>query len=417
MQRMWVDKQEQSLTLHSSTQSPIMLSEISAVREKLKLTRLGIISEAGIAEIEVTSAAIRSLLVFGLSRTAPNVSIVESPTSTRELWDSTIRRFNVNPIKGIHQALDLGLIETASPNHVALYLRYTKGLDKDRIGEYLGFEDAFCVQVLSAFAESFDMDTKSFEECLRHFLATFRLPGESQKIDRIMEAFAIAFHTSNSTIFRGVDTAHILAFSTLMLNTDAHNPSIPKTQRMTKADFIRNHRGMDAGCDIPPRILEEIYDSITACEIQTLRDRDDNGNLFSDAEMCGWLKELSGSRFIHRAQWFMLSNHCLYYFDNQCAIDPIGFVPLEDIVVEQEAGHPRRILLRSSKGLFLKSARYAASTPRSDRNIILRAQDAKECHNWIQALRQSVVYTNARLSTATTVDCSPRGSFNSASMA
>lgn len=35
-----------------------------------------------------------------------------------------------------------------------------------------------------------------------------------------------------------------------MLNTDAHNPNIPKEKKMTLNQFIRNNSGMDNGKDI-----------------------------------------------------------------------------------------------------------------------------------------------------------------------
>jgi Sec7-like guanine-nucleotide exchange factor len=50
--------------------------------------------------------------------------------------------------------------------------------------------DPFIEQVLKEFAQLFDFTGKSFSESLRLFLSTFRLPGEAQCIDRLMEAFA-----------------------------------------------------------------------------------------------------------------------------------------------------------------------------------------------------------------------------------
>lgn len=49
---------------------------------------------------------------------------------------------------------------------------------------------------------------------------SFRLPGEAQKIDRMMEVFAHAFYAANRGPFADADCAHVLAFSILMLNTD-----------------------------------------------------------------------------------------------------------------------------------------------------------------------------------------------------
>lgn len=76
----------------------------------------------------------------------------------------------------------------------------------------------------------------SFDGALRYFLGNFRLPGEAQCIDRIMEAFASKLAKSLGTgrPFKTPDSVFILSFSTIMLNTDLHNPQIPVNKKMTK---------------------------------------------------------------------------------------------------------------------------------------------------------------------------------------
>ena len=65
------------------------------------------------------------------------------------------------------------------------------------------------------------------------FLDGFRLPGEAQKIDRLVEKFAERYVSCNAeSYFRSADVAYVLAYSVVMLNTDAHNPQV-KT-KMTK---------------------------------------------------------------------------------------------------------------------------------------------------------------------------------------
>ena len=51
-----------------------------------------------------------------------------------------------------------------------------------------------------------------------------------------------------------------------MLNTDAYNPQVKK--RMTKADFIKNNRGINANEDLPEEILSQIFDDIQNNEIR-----------------------------------------------------------------------------------------------------------------------------------------------------
>jgi hypothetical protein len=46
-------------------------------------------------------------------------------------------------------------------------------------------------------------------KALRHFLHGFRLPGEAQKIDRLMEKFAARFCEDHPGRFKSVDTAYV----------------------------------------------------------------------------------------------------------------------------------------------------------------------------------------------------------------
>jgi brefeldin A-inhibited guanine nucleotide-exchange protein len=62
------------------------------------------------------------------------------------------------------------------------------------------------------------------------------------------------------------DPAYVLAYSVIMLNTDAYNPQVKK--RMTKADFIKNNRGINDGSDLPEELLSGIFDDIHAKEIR-----------------------------------------------------------------------------------------------------------------------------------------------------
>src|SRR4051812_4542281 len=51
-----------------------------------------------------------------------------------------------------------------------------------------------------------------------------------------------------------------------MLNTDAHSPQVKK--RMTKADFLKNNRGINDGHDLPEELMSDIYDDIVNNEIR-----------------------------------------------------------------------------------------------------------------------------------------------------
>lgn len=94
-----------------------------------------------------------------------------------------------------------------------------------------GEEHKFNKDVMHCYVELIDFAGMNFVDALRRFLQGFRLPGEAQKIDRLMERFAERFCSQNSEDFASADTAYVLAYAIIMLNTDAHNPMVKN--RMT----------------------------------------------------------------------------------------------------------------------------------------------------------------------------------------
>lgn len=77
-----------------------------------------------------------------------------------------------------------------------------------------------------------------FDKALRQFLGSFHLPGESQKIERVLEKFAERYGESNPGIFNNAVTAHVLAYSLIMLNTDAHNRAVKKKVQKAIITFV-----------------------------------------------------------------------------------------------------------------------------------------------------------------------------------
>ncbi|PFH46320.1 hypothetical protein AMATHDRAFT_7967 [Amanita thiersii Skay4041] len=178
-----------------------------------------------------------------------------------------IKKFNFKPKRGVQFLVETGFISSRAPEDVAKFLLTTDGLSKGMIGEYLGEGDAENIATMHAFVNMLDFKDLPFVDALRVFLQAFRLPGEAQKIDRYMLKFAERYIAGNSkTPFANADAAYVLAYSVIMLNTDAHNPQVKK--RMTKADFIKNNRGINDNADLPEQYLSDIYDDIVNNEIR-----------------------------------------------------------------------------------------------------------------------------------------------------
>ncbi|KAJ3033191.1 Brefeldin A-inhibited guanine nucleotide-exchange protein 2 [Rhizophlyctis rosea] len=189
---------------------------------------------------------------------------IESLASRKQLLRTAIKQFNLKPSKGIKMLIEHAFI-TKDAASIASFLRSASGLTKASIGEYLGEGDAFNIQVMHAFIDAMDFVDMNFVDALRAFLQTFRLPGEAQKIDRIMEKFADRYCENNPSIFAKADTAYTLAFSVIMLNTDQHSSQIK--HRMDKQAFLKNNRGINDDSDLPDEYLGAIFDDIHDNEI------------------------------------------------------------------------------------------------------------------------------------------------------
>ncbi|CAG8743109.1 3427_t:CDS:2, partial [Acaulospora morrowiae] len=183
-----------------------------------------------------------------------------------------IKMFNFKPKKGINSLVSAGFIKSEEPSEIAKFLLTTEGLSKAMIGEYLGEGDADNIATMHAFVDLMDFKNMNFVEALRTFLQSFRLPGEAQKIDRFMLKFAERYVDGNPSQFANADTAYVLAYSVIMLNTDLHNPQIKR--RMTKDEFIRNNRGINDNSDLPEEFLTAIYDEIQNNEIKMKDEHD-----------------------------------------------------------------------------------------------------------------------------------------------
>ena len=101
--------------------------------------------------------------------------------------------FNAKPKKGVKELEKLGLLEkdgTVEERAAVLghFLRNTSGLDKTKIGEFIGGgDDEASEQLRKAYVSTFNVDGRSVVSSLRMFLGNFRLPGEAQQIDRILQ--------------------------------------------------------------------------------------------------------------------------------------------------------------------------------------------------------------------------------------
>ncbi|KAI2082552.1 guanine nucleotide exchange protein for ADP-robosylation factor [Ophidiomyces ophidiicola] len=195
---------------------------------------------------------------------------------------NAIRQFNFKPKRGMKLLLSEGFTRSDSPADIANFLLRNDRLDKAALGEFLGEGDAENIAIMHAFVDLMDFGNRGFVDALREFLQSFRLPGESQKIDRFMLKFAERYLTGNPKAFATADDPYVLAYSVIMLNTDLHSSKLKR--KMSKDDFIRNNRDLQ---DVSHEYLGGIYDEIANNEIVLFSERAHAANLGQQAPAPG----------------------------------------------------------------------------------------------------------------------------------
>ena len=240
-----------------------------------------------------------------------NISMAEDsirgsdPVLSHKFEENLDTAFEILQTKSLKKALDYLIacnMLTPSPRDIASFLRlYQSRIDTAVLGDFLGeggkdgdeVEHYNLIRLYYTSAISFV--GLNVEQGLRHFLTNcgFRLPGEAQKIDRIISTFSQCYWEDNAgdnskCPFHDQDTVFLISFAIIMLNTDLHKASmfaappgqtIPKQKqrkKMTKEEFMKNLRGVDNSEDLSREYLAQIYDSIAANPIAIYRSNDSN---------------------------------------------------------------------------------------------------------------------------------------------
>ncbi|XP_030748792.1 IQ motif and SEC7 domain-containing protein 1 isoform X2 [Sitophilus oryzae] len=227
--------------------------------------------ETSLGNLSNASSSTYTLVERSSDQQGAQQSYKISETIRKRQYRVGLNLFNKKPEKGITYLIRRGFLEN-SPQGVARFLITRKGLSKQMIGEYLGnLQNPFCMAVLECFAAELDLSGMQVDVALRKFQQHFRMPGEAQKIERLMEVFSQRYCQCNIDIvarLRSPDTIFVLAFAIIMLNTDLHTPNIKSERRMKLEDFIKNLRGIDDCGDIDSDMLTGVYERVKANEFK-----------------------------------------------------------------------------------------------------------------------------------------------------
>ena len=108
-----------------------------------------------------------------------------------------------------------------------------------KAASWLGDAGPERIRVRRAYMELFDWQSLNILAALRDLCGKLLLKGETQQVDRVLDAFSARWCACNSNHgFKATDVVHTICYSILMLNTDLHLAEIE--QKMTRTQFIKN---------------------------------------------------------------------------------------------------------------------------------------------------------------------------------
>lgn len=382
-----VDSCNQNQVLHYAARNPNLPPKIA---ELLLLSGADLIAlnGDGRSATELAQAANNEGFLRGVEISKFS-SAGKTLSPNAEIISRGISLFNSKPAKGIQFLVQQKIIED-NPDSIAQFLFEHDALSKKKIGELLSESDASSQDLTSAFLKQLDFENKDFDTCVRLFLSKFMLPGEAQKIDRVMEMFAQRYYSQNhGSFFANADTCYVLAFAVIMLNTDLHNPAIKKEKKMSKAQWQQHVRGINDGKDLPTDFVLETYENIRLNEIKM----ESETNMFAGAGKKGFCLKQGGKIRTWKKRYFVLSEHQLLYFKKPTDLTPLGIIPLENLVVEHEEKLVRfGFKLSSADGGHIKAVRMMGGDIRAGNHTsyVIGAPSAEDCNEWVDLIQQNI---------------------------
>ncbi|PLW55375.1 hypothetical protein PCANC_02365 [Puccinia coronata f. sp. avenae] len=189
------------------------------------------------------------------ARTQPLIELARKNDVARPALD-----YSAAPAPAAATAVKFRPLDKASSEETeeAYLTRLSTRIEKSKIPSILASSNhPFHLSALNKYMSGFEFSHDPIDLSLRKLLMVVDLPSETQQIDRVIESFSKRYTECNLKLFNSHDQVYILAFSIIMLHTDAFNKS--NKAKMSRADYVKNTR-MDG---IPNELLEYIYDNVT----------------------------------------------------------------------------------------------------------------------------------------------------------
>ncbi|KAJ3159374.1 hypothetical protein HDU86_001692 [Geranomyces michiganensis] len=195
-----------------------------------------------------------------------------TPRAPSPAVQAAVRKFSTNPIKAVAYLISKRAFPCTT-DAIAHFLHVTPGLSRRQLGRFLGVQEHH--DILQAFLDMLHFKNLRVDEALRLFLSTVRLPGETQVIDAVLDAFAKRWYNCNKdSVHSDANVILKLVFAIMELNADLHSPYADEGGKVTMREFVDRFRtgvradavaagsGVLYSSGISSEVLGAIYDSV-----------------------------------------------------------------------------------------------------------------------------------------------------------
>ena len=113
----------------------------------------------------------------------------EDVRKKKQLYSKAIDDFNADPVHNVMGLVKSGLVKENAHEIASFFHSHRNLLSSSAVGLVLGNSKPFLNEIMHEYVDMVDFSQMSLIEGLYYFLSLFRLPPETQEVDRIIEKF------------------------------------------------------------------------------------------------------------------------------------------------------------------------------------------------------------------------------------
>jgi hypothetical protein len=214
----------------SATLSPVVEDFSRSIKSQVDVPQINVARLALPSEDRVCESPVDSISTASNYQTAANTPLIEQEESRP--GDDT-----ENETDGPGEAIENGPTAADREQAQRLFDSQDQVVGNEPAAAWLGDPDRAMVR--EAYMRLYNWSNLDIVASLRVLCDRLVLKGETQQVDRVLDAFSTRWCDCNpSHGFKATDVVHTICYSILLLNTDLHLADIDS--KMTKSQFVRN---------------------------------------------------------------------------------------------------------------------------------------------------------------------------------